>query len=94
MSKTPKVLIVEDDKFISKAMSMQFKAKKFMVKAVLNAEDGLELLKIWIPDAIILDILLPGIDGYEFLITGGTDYCGFPMRRGILGIRKKITISG
>lgn len=33
-----------------------------------------------------------GIDGYEFQITGGTDYCGFPMRRGILGIRKKITI--
>ena len=33
-----------------------------------------------------------GFDGYEFLITGGTDYCGFPMRRGILGIRKKITI--
>lgn len=31
---------------------------------------------------------------YEFLITGGSDYCGFPMRRGILGIRKKITILG
>jgi len=33
-----------------------------------------------------------GIDGYEFSITGGTDYCGFPMRRGILGERKRITI--
>src|SRR3989338_5014143 len=33
-----------------------------------------------------------GIEGYEFQITGGTDYCGFPMRRGILDIRKKITI--
>lgn len=33
-----------------------------------------------------------GIEGYEFLITGGTDYCGFPMRRGILGVRKKLTI--
>jgi len=33
-----------------------------------------------------------GIDGYEFQITGGTDYCGFPMRQGILGVRKKITI--
>ena len=33
-----------------------------------------------------------GIDGYEFQITGGTDYCGFPMRHGILGIRKKIAI--
>jgi len=33
-----------------------------------------------------------GIDGYEFSISGGTDFCGFPMRRGILGIRKKLTI--
>ncbi len=34
------------------------------------------------------------INGYEFQITGGSDYCGFPMRKGILGIRKKITIYG
>lgn len=32
--------------------------------------------------------------GYEFIITGGSDYCGFPMRRGILGIRKKVTLLG
>ena len=34
-----------------------------------------------------------GIDGYEFQITGGTDHCGFPMRSGILGERKRISIS-
>lgn len=34
------------------------------------------------------------ISGYEFLITGGSDYCGFPMRKGILGLRKSITIYG
>ena len=34
------------------------------------------------------------LSGYEFQITGGSDYCGFPMRRGILGQRKKITIYG
>ena len=33
-----------------------------------------------------------GLTGYEFTVTGGSDYCGFPMRRGILGQRKKITI--
>jgi small subunit ribosomal protein S6e len=33
-----------------------------------------------------------GIAGYEFQITGGTDHCGFPMRRGILGVRKKLVI--
>ena len=35
-----------------------------------------------------------GLPGYELIITGGSDYCGFPMRRGILGQRKKITIAG
>jgi small subunit ribosomal protein S6e len=35
-----------------------------------------------------------GMAGYEFLITGGSDYCGFPMRRGILGVRKKISLLG
>ena len=34
------------------------------------------------------------MQGYEFQITGGSDYCGFPMRRGILGVRKKITLLG
>mgnify|MGYP001589957188 FL=1 len=33
-----------------------------------------------------------GLDGYELEITGGSDYCGFPMRSGILGIRKKMVI--
>ena len=32
--------------------------------------------------------------GYELQITGGSDYCGFPMRKGILGLRKKISIYG
>ena len=34
------------------------------------------------------------LGGYELQITGGSDYCGFPMRSGILGQRKKITIYG
>ncbi len=34
------------------------------------------------------------MSGYEFQITGGSDYCGFPMRRGILGQRKKISLYG
>ena len=34
------------------------------------------------------------MSGYEFQITGGSDYCGFPMRKGILGLRKRIVIYG
>lgn len=35
-----------------------------------------------------------GMSGYEFIITGGSDNCGFPMRKGILGARKRITLLG
>lgn len=35
-----------------------------------------------------------GAAGFEFKVTGGSDYCGFPMRSGILGVRKRIAIYG
>ena len=35
-----------------------------------------------------------GLQGYEFIITGGSDKCGFPMRKGIQAPRKKVMISG
>ncbi len=35
-----------------------------------------------------------GATGYELKITGGSDYCGFPMRHGILGVRKRVSILG
>jgi len=34
------------------------------------------------------------LTGYEFQVTGGSDFCGFPMRKGIVGIRKKILAEG
>ncbi|MFH1275992.1 MAG: S6e family ribosomal protein [Candidatus Woesearchaeota archaeon] len=35
-----------------------------------------------------------GFSGYEFEITGGSDKCGFPMRKGVQAARKKVFISG
>ena len=35
-----------------------------------------------------------GMEGYEFEITGGSDKCGFPMRKGIQQKRQKIMVSG
>ncbi|PIZ51516.1 30S ribosomal protein S6e [Candidatus Woesearchaeota archaeon CG_4_10_14_0_2_um_filter_33_13] len=35
-----------------------------------------------------------GYSGYEFLLTGGSDKCGFPMRKGIQQPRKKIAVVG
>lgn len=35
-----------------------------------------------------------GFSGYEFLITGGSDICGFPMRKGIREARKRVLVAG
>jgi len=67
MKKVYKILIVEDDKLTLKAMQYKFQQSNFSVKVSQNAEDGLKILTAFKPDAIILDILLPGINGYEFL---------------------------
>ncbi len=66
-------MIIEDDKFILKAMDYKFIESGFEVKVAMSAEEGLLILKKWQPDAIVLDILLPGIDGYAFLRTVKAD---------------------
>jgi len=50
------------------------------------------LLKRVIGEKISGNLL--GFDGYEFEITGGSDKCGFPMRKGIQSPRKMISIKG
>ena len=41
-----------------------------------------------------LDGSIVGLPGYEFIISGGSDKCGFPMRKGIQEHRKMVLISG
>ena len=62
-------MIVEDDKFILKAMDYKFTEACFKVRVAMSGEEGLQILKTWFPEVIVLDILLPGIDGYAFLRT-------------------------
>lgn len=62
-----RVLIIEDDKFISKAMKYKFEREKFQVKTSTNVEEGFKILDEWTPDTIILDILLQQKDGFAFL---------------------------
>lgn len=60
-------------------------------KAVLAAENIKPLLNKKIGDHVKGDDI--GYAGYEFEITGGSDYCGFPMRKDVMGtMRKKILI--
>lgn len=60
-----KILIVEDEKDIVKMLDYNLKREGFRVLAVNDGEHALSLATKELPDIIILDLMLPGIDGLE-----------------------------
>jgi two-component system cell cycle response regulator CtrA len=62
-----RVLLIEDDLAMSEAIQQMLKAEDYVVDATDLGEDGLELGKIYEHDLVILDLMLPDIDGYRVL---------------------------
>ena len=61
-----KVLLVDDDLLIDKMISTFFMSKGISTEVAVNGIEGLEILKDMRPDAIILDLMMPKMDGFEF----------------------------
>ncbi len=61
------VFIVEDDAFLGKIYERTLQAIGARVIWAVDGEDGLEKLQLCKPDIIILDIMMPKMNGYEFL---------------------------
>jgi two-component system, cell cycle response regulator CtrA len=62
-----RVLLVEDDTSTAKSIELMLKSEGFIVDSTDLGEDGLEIGKLYDYDIIILDLMLPDIDGYEVL---------------------------
>ena len=60
-----KILIVDDDSNISNLISLYLEKECFETITVEDGESALEEFKKFSPDLILLDLMLPGIDGYE-----------------------------
>ncbi|MCK4235327.1 response regulator transcription factor [candidate division WOR-3 bacterium] len=63
MNKT--ILIIDDDEKLNNLLTDYFSEFGFKVTSVIHPEDGLQILKRELPDIIILDIMLPDMDGFE-----------------------------
>jgi len=62
-----RVLLVEDDSATAASISMMLQAEGFVCDTTNLGEDGLEIGKLYDYDIIILDLVLPDLDGYEVL---------------------------
>ena len=62
-----KLLLVEDDIFFRKFYFEKLKEKGFILEEADNGEEGLEKIKSFQPDLVILDLIMPKKDGFEVL---------------------------
>jgi DNA-binding NarL/FixJ family response regulator len=62
-----KVLLVDDEPGLREAVQAYLEDSGFSVRAASNAKEGWDLLQQETPDVLISDIMMPQVDGYQFL---------------------------
>ena len=75
----PRVLIVEDDEVIAQGMARHLTAAGFEPVRVGKGEAGLARLRFERPDVVVLDLMLPGLDGWRLIETARREGIGTPI---------------
>lgn len=61
------ILVVEDDKFLRELIAQKLSREGYEIFEAVDGEDGLKQIKERKPGLVLLDLILPGIDGFEVL---------------------------
>jgi two-component system, OmpR family, alkaline phosphatase synthesis response regulator PhoP len=69
MHTAPKILIIEDEKTLARALELKLSLSGFAVTTVFNGKDGLTLALKESFEVILLDLIMPGMDGFAVLTT-------------------------
>jgi DNA-binding response OmpR family regulator len=62
-----RILLIEDDQFLRELMVTKLKREGFTVFAAVDGREGAEMIKTEHPQLVLLDIILPGLDGFSVL---------------------------
>ena len=62
-----KILIVEDDKFLRELIVKKLTSEGYETSEAIDGEEGVKKIGEEKPDLVLLDLILPGIDGFEVL---------------------------
>jgi DNA-binding response OmpR family regulator len=67
INRKQRVLVVDDHPKVLRFIEIDLKLRGYEVKTTVSGEDALEMIKTDAPDILLLDIIMPGIDGFEVL---------------------------
>jgi two-component system sensor histidine kinase/response regulator len=62
-----KILIIEDDSFLQGLASTKLEKEGFSVMGASNSEEAMKILSTDVPDLMLCDLVMPGIDGFGIL---------------------------
>ena len=62
-----KILIIEDDQIVANIYRNKFSVEGYQVEVALDGQAGMDLLRSFRPDAVILDLMLPKVTGVDFM---------------------------
>jgi two-component system response regulator VicR len=76
-----KILVIEDDKDIADLVKLVLETEEFIVESILEPEMAFEKAKQFKPDAILLDLRMPKVDGWEIfkMLRDDTDFADVPI---------------
>ena len=74
-----KILIIEDEVLLADSLRTMLEGKGFSVEAVHDGETGAEYAETGIYDLLILDVMMPGMDGYQVARQVRAKRCGTPI---------------
>lgn len=74
-----KILIIEDEKLLADSIKMLLERKGFEVECVYNGKDGEQYAELGVYDLLILDVMMPGMNGYQVAREVRTKHCSTPI---------------
>ena len=81
MADTQKILVVDDDEHILRSLSQYLELEEFNVLSASNGQDALNIFEREKPDMLVLDVMMPGMDGFQVLekIRGNPETAKVPV---------------
>jgi two-component system alkaline phosphatase synthesis response regulator PhoP len=81
MSDQKRILVVDDEPDFAGIVQQNLEKEGFVVEVAYDGDEGLEKIKANPPDAIVLDVMMPGKDGYQVCaeLKADEQYAGIPV---------------